>query len=116
MDLVPRENCLTGQRRGPAAHGGDMFSSPDNKFLHKSTTPTTWRREWTSTGRCRSARYGNHDLTDLWLAGVYGANARRELPTGAKRRGPSVPGDDKFPYRDHRSFFTSTAQQSGDEN
>ena len=35
------DSCLSGQRRGPATPGEDRVSSPEQKFFHTSTNPTT---------------------------------------------------------------------------
>ena len=55
MEPAHGEGCSSGQRRGPAAPGGDKFPSPDQKYFHICTTSTTWGRKRRSPGRCLPA-------------------------------------------------------------
>ena len=55
MEPAHGEGCSSGQRRGPAAPGGDKFPSPDQKYFHICTTSTTWGRKRGSPGRCLPA-------------------------------------------------------------
>ena len=50
MEPARGESCLSGQRRGPAAPGGDRVLSPDYKSFHISTTPTTRGQKRRSPG------------------------------------------------------------------
>ena len=61
------ESCPSGQRRGPAAPWEDNFPSPDHKFFHISTIPTTRGRNGDSPGRYCLARCGNSNSTGRLL-------------------------------------------------
>ena len=91
------ESCPSGQRRGPAAPGEDNFLSPDQKFFHTSTTPTTrgWKRR--SPDRYRPAGCGNPHPTGWLLIGcvrLIEPERGESCPCG-RRRGPAAPSEDK---------------------
>ena len=70
MKQVRSENCLSGQRRGPAAPEDDKIPRPDQTSFLLSTIPTPRGRKQWSPCRCRPARVGNLNRAGWLLAGV----------------------------------------------
>ena len=60
---IPNPTCRSligwGSRINPAPPRDDRIPSPDQKYLHTSTTPTNWGRKRYPPGRNRPARCGN---------------------------------------------------------
>ena len=83
-----RENCLSEQRRGPAAPGEDRVLSPHHKSFHISTTNANNLGSKTRIPRVDTAPHGVGTPATLlaccWLAGAHGASGRRGFASPAK--------------------------------
>ena len=109
MEPACGESCPSGQHRGPAAPGEDRVSSPDEKFFHISTTPTTRGRKRRSPGSIPPRTVWRPQ--PHWLAadelGLMEPARGEGCPSG-QRRGPAAPGEDRVLSPDHKSFNIST--------
>ena len=111
------ESCPLGQRLGPAAPGGDKFPSPGQQPLHISTSPTTRGRKCTSPGSIPPRKVWKPQpnlLVANWLRLM--ERARGESCPSGQRRGPTAPGEDKFPSPDQKSFYVPANPTTRDGN
>ena len=103
------KSCCSGQRRGPAAPGEDIVSSPDQKSFHPSRTPIARGRKWRSLGSISPRTVWKtqpHWLIADWLGLM--EPARGESYPPGQRRSPAAPGEDSVQSPDQKSLLIST--------
>ena len=101
------ESCPSGQRRGPAAPGGDKVPSPGHKFFHTYTTQTNRGRKrrslWFIPPRT-VWRPPPHPLITDWLG--LKEPVRCEILPWGQRGSLATPGEDRVSSPDQEDFHT----------
>ena len=109
MAPARREDCVSGQRRGPATPGEDSFPSPGQKSFNISPTLTTPSRNRNTVGSIPLRRvWKPQSLCPIadWLGLIM--PPRGEGFPSDLGRGPVAPGQNYFPSPGKKFFHIST--------